>query len=71
MAAMVTCEECGSELTGAGHCQKCLFGMAMSSEAAAAPYSPKGPKPWRTLGDYDLYEQIGRGGMEPLPNAPQ
>src|SRR5262245_12496790 len=78
MVAAARCDECGAGIpAGApdGHCTTCLFQLGISSGLGdAAPdiidltpllakaHSPMGVKFYR-LGDYELLEEIARGGM--------
>ena len=44
----------------AGHCPRCLIRVSLDGKAAL-PSASDGP--WLVLGDHDLLEEIGRGGM--------
>jgi len=57
----LVCERCATVIApGApvGHCPACLLRIAMETNADFAE-----SEPWQSLGGYDLYEEIARGGM--------
>ena len=59
------CSRCGTPLTSdelEGGCPRCCLTVLFSSDAAAAPVSP-GARTLRRIGDYELIEEIARGGM--------
>src|SRR5574341_2165007 len=74
MANDSKCLKCGAPLTPDardGVCPKCLLGQALAgpeaSESAGTPAAefaaPPAFAPCLSIGDYELHEQIGRGGM--------
>ncbi len=68
MSSVTNCLECGAQLLGDSpvrFCAKCLLALA-SGDAPPAPVDPAEPMASRAIqrfGDYELLEQIGRGGM--------
>ena len=59
------CERCGKPIPvglGAGHCLFCLGQISLFHEEDEAEEIPDAV-PWAVLGDHELLEEIGRGGM--------
>lgn len=64
------CSECGSSISESsrdGLCPRCLIGLALDAEAKTRLVPPRESESTdpvgRLFGDYEMLEEIGRGGM--------
>ncbi len=64
---VLPCPDCGTPLLSVspvGHCPQCLVRLSLLTEEEMPPTPPSSSTaPWTILEDYEIYEELGRGGM--------